>query len=186
MRIIEDTQSINVDNHYENRFNKNRKARRRSATRCVFVDVVEGEKVDGRQKVVKTLTLIAELGEAKSTGQPFLASVTYNLDDRRGNKRAREDLARWRENESMGDINEFDPEAEYLGKSFIGNVEQTQDSGTKFAKLKSCKPDPDEKVNPSGKFVRAKDKAAAQAAVSITTDSEEKPVQKSNESPVAV
>jgi hypothetical protein len=123
----------------------------------IFVDVVEGEMADKRGKKYKTLRLTAQIAAVKSNGQRFMAGTTYNLDDNRGVKRLIDDLKIWRGTSAIPNLDQFDPEAEFLGKHFVCEPKIVNEDGQKSIQLNGFRPDPEKRVNVTAEFVRAKD-----------------------------
>jgi hypothetical protein len=129
--------------------------------RGVIADVVQETQSDKRKRTFRTLTLVGELEALKSNGKRFVALATYNLDDDRGNRRLIEDLKIWRNVTELPNLDQFDPEQEFLGKPFVSELTFHAEDRRKVIRLKGFRPDPDKKVKVSEGFVRAKDKPQA-------------------------
>lgn len=85
----------------------------------VFADVVQATKTDRRGRNFSYLVVVGELAATKSDGKRFVASCSFNLDDERGLKSLRKQLQVWRDIKDIPDLGSFDPEKEFVGKTFL-------------------------------------------------------------------
>jgi hypothetical protein len=113
----------------------------------VFADVIQGETKDKRGKTFKTLTLLGQLVAVNSNGKRFVARKTYKVSDTRGVKKLIGDLKVWRGSDAVPNLDEFDPEAEFLGKPFTCDHSSIEEDGAKVIQIGNFKPNPEAKIN---------------------------------------
>lgn len=122
----------------------------------VFADVVPTIKTDKRGKKFNYLVLVGELKATKSSGKRFVATAGYNLDDTRGINRLKEDLMAWRASDTVPDLSDFDPVAEFLGKGFLAEPTIVDKDGKRQVQFSGFRPYTGEPITVSPDFVRAK------------------------------
>lgn len=107
---------------------------------AVFVDVVQGSVKDKRLRDVLTLTLIAQL--AKSPKELLRHTVTRDFRlDTKGMKKLKAEVEAWLGKPLSADqLAQFDPEAEFIGKSALVNVIHDTENGRPVAKFAEFEP----------------------------------------------
>lgn len=101
----------------------------------VFVDAIPGKIQDKRDREVETLTLVAQLKKQGKEKLLHTVSREYRLDTK-GLKKLKADFEGWLGNELTADqLEQFDPEAEFVGKSVIVNVVHATENGRPAAKF---------------------------------------------------
>jgi hypothetical protein len=105
----------------------------------VFVSVVKTKRADKRGREYNYLVLVGELAATKSSGKRFAAHTCYNLDDARGIKELKGDLQVWRGSDAIPDLNDFDPESEFVGKTFLAKPTVLDKGGTRQIYFSSFK-----------------------------------------------
>ena len=121
----------------------------------VFADVVQIVKTDKRNKHYKVLVLVGELAATKSNGKRFTATAQFNLENSRGINRLKEMLRGWRGSDALPDLGTFDPESEFLGKSFMAEPAVEDKRGKREIRLARLKRGTGEPLTVSPGFVRA-------------------------------
>ena len=122
----------------------------------VFADVFTADQTDKRNRKYKYLILVGELKATKTSGRRFAATTRFNLDDARGIKSLRENLQVWRGSDTLPDLTDFNPEAEFIGKTFLAEPVVHDQGGKREIRFSGFKPyTGDGPLTVSADFVRA-------------------------------
>lgn len=120
----------------------------------VFVGAEEVEQANKRGKKFKYLVLVAELAATKSSGKRFTATTRFNVQDARGIRSLREKLQVWRGSKTPPDLTDFDPKAEFVGKTFMTEPGVHDEAGKREIRFSDFKPyTGDSPLTPSVEFI---------------------------------
>lgn len=106
----------------------------------VFAKVHQTVQTDKRGRKFSYLVLVGELKATKSSGRRFTATTRFNLDDLRGLNSLRENLQIWRGSNDLPSLTDFDPEAEFVGKTFLAEPTVHDDGGKREIRFSGFKP----------------------------------------------
>jgi hypothetical protein len=128
----------------------------------VFADVVKVVQANKKGKKFNYLVFVAELAATKTSGQRFIATTRFNVDDARGIRSLRENLQVWRGTDTLPDLKKFNPEAEFIGKTFFAEPTVHDEAGIREIRFSGFKPyTGDSPLTVSSDFVRASQAPAA-------------------------
>jgi hypothetical protein len=141
----------------------------------VFVGTVNGTRTNKRKRVDKTLTLLIELAQLRTDGNPFIVEIRYVLDTR-GQRKLRANVEEFDASLSQaGALRKFNPHTYFPNKPCQGTVGYVPENGRTVAKALKYQVAVEPYLLPSGKHVR--DQAATPVAAAAPAETTEQPVQ---------
>jgi hypothetical protein len=132
----------------------------------VVADVFQTrEKYKKRDKHYKALVIVGQLAATKSTGERFLVTSNFNLENSRDVNRLKKSVAALCGETAGANLKDFDPEVELIGKSFVTEPKAVDEDGTRelrFGPIKGYTGD--SPIAVTADFVREKNKPQTQSS----------------------